>query len=268
MFLLCVLLLTLVALLDVITGPEISSAIFYALPVSLAAWYVNRGFGLAMALAGALAWYLADQSARLASTHPAVPVWNAGTRLAFFMLLVYLLSAFRLRLQDEQRHATTDPLTGLLNHRAFYQIAETELARSRRYKHPFSVAYVDVDNFKQVNDSSGHAAGDLLLRQVAEIMRGYSRTTDVVARLGGDEFAILLVETASEAAQQAVEALRRELLDAMVEAGWPVTFSIGVVSYGTPPPTVSDMVRTADELMYEVKRSGKNALSHAVYAHG
>ncbi|SCZ49389.1 GGDEF domain-containing protein [Thiohalomonas denitrificans] len=253
-----------IALVDVATGPEISSAIFYALPISLCAWYVGRWPGVFMAVASAVLWYSADISAGAPYSHGAIPVWNALTRLGFFLILVFLLSAFQNRLKDEQKRAVTDPLTAVANSRAFYEAAEQEFVRSRRYHHPFSIAFIDLDNFKHINDAFGHAAGDVLLQRAAWIMRDQTRGTDVVARLGGDEFVILFIETGAEAARQAVSDLREKLLAAMKEAGWPVTFSIGVLTYQSPPTDVREMVNQADQLMYTVKKSGKDGCAHAL----
>ncbi|WP_303905553.1 GGDEF domain-containing protein [Thiohalomonas denitrificans] len=253
-----------IALVDVATGPQISSAIFYALPISLCAWYVGRWPGIFMAVASAVLWYSADITSGDIYSHGAIPVWNALTRLGFFLILVILLSAFRYRLKEEQRRAVTDSLTGVANSRAFYEAAEQEFTRARRYHHPFSIAFIDLDNFKHINDAFGHTAGDVLLQRAARIMRNQTRETDVVARLGGDEFVILFVETGAEAVKQAVNELREQLLAAMKEAGWPVTFSIGVLTYLRPPTDVREMIHQADQLMYTVKKRGKNGCAHAL----
>ncbi len=261
--LLCGLLEIIIASVDVATGPQISSAIFYALPVSLSAWYAGRWTGVLIALISAVLWYSADAGAGAPYSHNAIHVWNALARLGFFLILVFLLSAFHHRLKEEQKRAITDSLTGVANHRAFYEAAEQEFARSRRYGHPFSVAFIDLDDFKHINDAFGHTAGDILLRRTGQVMRHQTRETDVVARLGGDEFVILFVETGADAAKKAVDELRRQLLKAMKDAGWPVTFSIGVLTYSTPPADVRGMVSAADRLMYSVKKSGKDGFAHA-----
>jgi diguanylate cyclase (GGDEF)-like protein len=231
---LCLLLLALIGVADHLSGPEIAFAIFYVVPVSLAAWLTGRGAGLLFSLLAATAWYTADRTAGHLYSHEAIPAWNAFTRLALFVIIASLIAAFHASLREERRRARTDGMTGLLNSRAFYEAAHGELERCRRYHHPLSVAYIDLDDFKQINDSLGHTAGDDLLRQTAAVMGSRRRTSDLAARLGGDEFAILLPESDPPAAAQAVDALRRELLSAMRKAGWPVTFSIGVVTFTTP----------------------------------
>lgn len=260
----CMILLASVAVADIITGPQLSSAIFYALPVSLLAWYAGRWPGLAMAIAGAGLWYIADHTAGDRYSHSIIPVWNAFTRLGFFVVLVYLLTAFHNLLREAQQRAVTDSLTGIANHRAFYEAAERESSRARRYHHPFSLAYIDVDDFKHINDAYGHATGDRLLQSAARTMRESIRETDLLARLGGDEFAILFVETDATAAKRRVEELREKLLAAMRREEWPVTFSIGVMTYESPPADIRGMISAADQLMYSVKRGGKNGFAHAM----
>jgi diguanylate cyclase (GGDEF)-like protein len=124
--------------------------------------------------------------------------------------------------------------------------------------------FLDLDHFKEVNDTLGHAAGDAVLRRVASVMKADLRDSDVLARMGGDEFVALLVESGPEATARAVANLRRRLLAAMAAMDSPVTFSIGVVSFKRPPDSVHAMVEAADQLMYSVKREGRNAICHEV----
>jgi diguanylate cyclase (GGDEF)-like protein/PAS domain S-box-containing protein len=171
----------------------------------------------------------------------------------------------RKALQREKNVARVDFLTGILNRRGFYEIAGTESQRSRRYKRPLSLVYVDLDNFKAVNDSLGHESGDELLVHVAATIQSAVRGTDVVARLGGDEFSVLLPETDQENGMVVVEKVRKQLLEAMQERNWPVTFSVGVTSFRSAPESVDEMIREADRVMYSVKLKGKNSVAmHAI----
>jgi len=160
--------------------------------------------------------------------------------------------------------ARTDFLTGVPNWRAFAERATTELNRARRYGRPLTFAYVDLDDFKAVNDRYGHAAGDTLLSDVARTIGHVLRRTDVIARLGGDEFAVLLPETGPEPAWIVLRKLHNAVRIALAEAGWPVTASIGAVTCVVPPADVDELVRLADQLMYDVKRIGKNQVHHVV----
>ncbi len=164
-------------------------------------------------------------------------------------------------LQREKELARTDVLTGLANRRAFYESLQVERSRAARYRRPITLACLDLDNFKRVNDTLGHSVGDELLARVADVLRQTLRLTDTVGRLGGDEFALLLPETDAPSAEALLEKLRGVLRRAMEARKWPVTFSIGAATFLESPPSIEHMIQTADELMYAVKKSGKNRIS-------
>ena len=164
-------------------------------------------------------------------------------------------------LQREKELARTDVLTGLANRRAFYEALQVERSRAARYRRPITLACVDLDNFKRVNDTLGHSVGDELLARVADVLRQTLRLTDTIGRLGGDEFALLLPETDAPSAEALLEKLRVVLRRAMEARKWPVTFSVGAATFLENPPSIEHMIQTADELMYAVKKSGKNRIS-------
>jgi diguanylate cyclase (GGDEF)-like protein len=165
----------------------------------------------------------------------------------------------------EKNLARKDMLTGAANRRLFFELAEVEIRRSRRYKHPFTLAYIDLDNFKKVNDTQGHNAGDNVLKVVVETIRKNIREIDLISRLSGDEFVILLPETNLSQAKVVIERTQKGLLFAMQKNSWPVTFSIGVITFEKVPSTADEMVKVADNLMYEVKKSGKNNIRYDVW---
>jgi len=188
--------------------------------------------------------------------------WNECIELLFLLIMSLLFSALRKNLDSEKTLASSDPLTGALNRRAFFDIAEYELNRSRRYEHATTIAYIDLDNFKGINDDLGHTVGDNLLITVTKIIVSNIRSTDILARFGGDEFVILLPETPAEAAATLLGKIHHQLDQAMSARNWPVSFSIGAITYPKAPPGVEEVIKKADMLMYEVKRSGKNRLLH------
>jgi diguanylate cyclase (GGDEF)-like protein/PAS domain S-box-containing protein len=169
-------------------------------------------------------------------------------------------------LTKERELSRQDPLTGLANRRAFLETSEIEKDRSRRYHHCFNIAYIDLDGFKKVNDTLGHAVGDQVLIAVADTLRSNLRSTDAVARLGGDEFAVLLTETDAASAEKVLRKLHELLRAAMKKHGWNVDCSIGLASYLCPPESMDNIIRTADGLMYSVKANGKGALAVALLA--
>ena len=164
-------------------------------------------------------------------------------------------------LQREKEISREDPLTNVANRRAFYEALESESKRARRYSRPLSVAYLDIDSFKGVNDSFGHAIGDALLVNVATILRTNSRAGCCIARFGGDEFALMIPDVPATEVDLSLRRLRNLLLEDMGKNGWPVTFSIGAVVFPRPPNSVEEMVRAADNQMYAVKNKSKNGLS-------
>jgi diguanylate cyclase (GGDEF)-like protein len=249
-------------LLDYLSGPDVSFLVFHALPVFLATWFVGRRAGLWMCGASGLTWVVvAELSAEHFSTR-AVPYWNASVKLSFMLALAFVVAALKRAHEKEREMARTDYLTGAINFRHFSQLAALELSRAERHARPLTVVFMDIDDFKLVNDRRGHSAGDELLRAAAATITAGVRSIDVVARLGGDEFAILMPETDARAAEVAVRRVRRDLLALSRDGGWPVTYSIGVVTWDEPPASVDEMLRAADALMYAAKHGGKNLIQH------
>lgn len=256
---LSLLLVILIAMVDFYTSEDISVYVFYSLPIFLAAWFAGLNAGIATAGAGSIAWLAVDL---MDNTIPdrLLLYGNAFVRLIFFIAISLMLTVLRQTLDREIALAHQDFLTGLANRRNFFSAASLELERVRRYKHPFTVAFIDLDNFKSINDRLGHATGDALLTVVGNALRNNTRVTDLTARIGGDEFVILLPETGYEAAQTAVRKLQDELCAAMKSNDWDVTFSIGMCTYETPPASVDEMIGRPDRLMYAAKQEGRNIL--------
>jgi diguanylate cyclase (GGDEF)-like protein len=164
-----------------------------------------------------------------------------------------------------ERLAHTDELTGMSNRRHFLQLLETELARARRYRHPLSLAMLDLDHFKRVNDGYGHPAGDEVLKHFAGFLHRQLRTIDVVGRLGGEEFAVLLPETRRDDAvfvlDRAVALLARETVE-LVAPGFRYTFSGGVATADTPAQAESQwLLASADHALYQSKTGGRNRVT-------
>lgn len=191
--------------------------------------------------------------------------WNMLVRLVVFLIFNSIISALRIALAHEHDLARKDPLTGIANRRYFYEQAGFAIAGLRRHGRPFTFAYLDVDNFKAVNDRLGHEAGGFLLRQIASTLDGGTRTLDLAARLGGDEFGILFSDTNVSSAEIVVKKLRDSLTAVMRTGGWPVTFSIGLMTFIDPPDSVNEMMAKADAIMYDVKLGGKDGFHCAIY---
>jgi diguanylate cyclase (GGDEF)-like protein len=248
----------LISAADHATGYEFSLSIFYLGPIAVGAWYVGRRQGILLAALSVAAWLFADDPTEHEYAHPLIPYWDSVVRFGFFYVVVHLLTLLRCRIRTEEEMARTDGLTGIMNGRAFYELAGTLLALSRRRGSPVALGYVDLDNFKWVNDTMGHAEGDRVLRSVAAEITATIRGTDVAARLGGDEFAVLLPETSSAGARSLFRKVQERLLRAAEAEGWPITVSAGVILFAPAPASVEDAIRAADALMYRVKKTGKN----------
>jgi diguanylate cyclase (GGDEF)-like protein len=257
-------LVLLLGVVDVLTGPEISLSVFYLFPILAATWLIDARAGAFVSVASAMSWRLADSLGGQVYSHPLIPYWNMLVRLGFFLTNTFLLSELQVRLRRERDSARIDPLTGIANRRQFYELAELQIARAGRHGEPFTVAYVDIDGFKGVNDRFGHATGDLLLSLAANTIQANLRAVDVIARMGGDEFAILLTHTEKEPAEEALLRVSSLLEGLARDREWPVTFSIGAVTFISPPSSVDEMIRTADDLMYAAKQSGKGIIRHEV----
>ncbi len=253
-----VLLVGAVATLDSATGSELSFSIFYLLPVSLAAWYVGGWSGPTISVLAAGTWFAIDAIDGGVYSSPFIPYWNAAVRLGFFVLVAALLTNLHRHLRMEEKLARIDGLTGVMSGRSFRHSAAEIIGLAGRNEKPFTLVYVDLDDFKKVNDTRGHAEGDRALKAVASALMNSVRRTDIVGRLGGDEFAVLLPETAESGAREVIEKIRANLT-AAAAAEWPIGASIGAAVFLDPPGNPEEAISRADHLMYEAKKSGKNS---------
>lgn len=243
-------------------GGDLSFLIFYLVPVSMVTWFVGRKAGFFISTVSAVIWMISDVTGVSSYQHPVISYWNAIVKVGFFFVFTYILAALKEVYDQEKTRSRTDYLTGIANRRFFFEQAEIELKRARRYNHPLTVVYIDVDDFKRVNDRFGHDVGDAVLCVAAGTVNDHLRLIDVVARLGGDEFAILLPETGYDASRRVIDKLQEGLRGRMQKEGWPITFSIGAVSYVKAPESIDEMLKRADSLMYSVKKNSKNTIRH------
>jgi diguanylate cyclase (GGDEF)-like protein len=180
--------------------------------------------------------------------------------------LAVAASVYRARLQHSQAllaqelatYADTDGLTGCLNHRAFHERLAAEIDRAVRHDRPLCLVLADIDDFKSVNDSRGHPAGDEALAAVGSALRAELRSADVAGRLGGDEFGIILTDTALDGAETQARRIGRRL-DA--DVGSMVALSIGVASLDPADPTSPRLIKDADRALYHVKRTGRHGIA-------
>ena len=261
---LALLLTAVIGTIQLLVSPALSFHAFYLAPVSMVAWHLGRRPGIAISALAAVVW-LAAEVVRSPAV-PAAAYWNLAVRFASFVVVAGIISTLRRLLEVERASARTDGLTGTQNARAFTETTERELRRLRRFGRDLTLAYIDLDDFKLVNDRHGHAVGDELLRLVARTITDTLRIDDVVARIGGDEFAVLLPETGAEASWVVLRKMHNAVRLALAERGWPVGVSMGAISCLSPPDSAAALIDLADAAMYEAKRRGKNTIEHRLFS--
>lgn len=254
------LLTVLVAWLHLISGLAYDFTLLFILPVLWVAWFCGATAGYAMTVLSIALWYGVDRMLLGADPDLVPHFFNKGMQMAIFIIGVWLLHKLRSVLERESRLAREDALTGLPCRREFYEQGRRALALASRQQTSLTAVFIDLDHFKEVNDTYGHETGDELLRLVASTLQTHLRASDLPGRLGGDEFALVLPGMDGEPAARYVEELRQRLLAAMRQKGWPVTFSIGIASYCRAPENFGQLLAKADALMYEVKNSGRDSI--------
>jgi len=251
------LLTLLVYWVNAVTPPDARLGVLYIIPVLLVTWTEGLVWGIVFAVATT---GLREATAWVQMPVETPMIWRLANAAAYVAVLGVAMAGLQtLRRSQAQmaRLIIQDQLTNVLNARAFAERLGQELDRNRRYPRALALMYMDLDNFKVINDTHGHQTGDAVLRLVADAMRSSVRQADVVGRLGGDEFAVLMPETDAQLADAAAKRLIASLRN--VFKGTPnVTASIGVVSCTATDASTDDLLRRADQAMYDAKKSGKD----------
>ncbi len=263
--LLSFLMILVLSIVHVAVGGTINLGPFYIFPVLFSSWYGPKRAGVLMALFSTLVLVVIKTVSSQFSVAISELLLFAAPYAIAYPVLAILITNFRNVHRVEVNAADTDNLTGVHNVRSFYAEFANELLRSHRYNHVFSLAYIDIDNFKNINDSLGHSIGDELLQEVADCLVSSLRATDIVARLGGDEYVCLLPETKQEEAKSAFFKTTKLLKERMKEHEWSVSFSIGLVTFDDLPEDIKDAIDIADKLMYSVKKGKKDNVAYKVW---
>lgn len=255
---------TIIGVIDYLTGVEIRLFPLYFLPLSLAAWSLGSIGAVIAVILATFIWFLSNYYAGMVYSLNWIWVFNLFAQFLAFSTVAYLLSLSRILLDREKRLSSTDNLTGLSNARSFYKDVQYVLQVCERHQRPLTLAYLDLDNFKSINDSQGHAKGDETLKDVAKILKETLRTTDLIARMGGDEFAICLPEAPENVVKPILDRLREKLFTKLPQVPIKVSASIGAIYWTKPLNNIDELVSAADQLMYQVKKTGKNRVELVV----
>lgn len=258
--------LVLLAFLDAITGfPSGFEHLFY-IPVWFAAWFFNR-LGVLAITAICTAWMSLTPAMR---GEPYTPQTTLSVAIIAFVFTLGGIALGHIRevFLRERMRARIDFLTGCLNTMGFYELAGQMLDADDEDFRPFAILYVDLDRFKQLNDTFGHLEADRALKHMGQTLLRETRSGDVVCRLGGDEFVVLLDRISPETAFAAAERIRRKVDSELARKGWPVTASMGCVAFGERPPSVHTALQIADEAMYVAKGAGRSQIATVVWRSG
>lgn len=234
-------------------GVAYNFTFLYIFPVAFTTWLAGKKYGIFTAAVASLSYSINKEL-----FFDTAAIWNATGTFIVFSVIGTLVGTVRTMWENEQSLSRNDHLTGLLNSRSFLETLDYEISRFKRSPDPFALAYIDLDSFKEVNDTYGHQRGDELLKLTANIMRSTLRNTDLASRMGGDEFAIFFPNTGIEHIRVVEDKLRREFTTVMKENHWPTSFSMGIVAFNSPPSDADVAIKQADKAMYRAKNSGKN----------
>jgi diguanylate cyclase (GGDEF)-like protein len=253
-------------LLDYLSGAGVGFGVFYALIVMGATFHAGWVAGGITAILSSGAGLSARLFYASGDVTVAAALWNLGNELAVFASLVVVLHHGRQLLDKLASQSRMDLLTGALNTRGVLESFERERARAIRHASPLTLAFIDLDGMKRVNDELGHGEGDEMLRTLASSVLSSIRESDVFGRVGGDEFALILPDTDEQDAVKAIQRLRSVVNRRTHDRGPYISVSVGVVTFRRDPPTAVDALRAADALMYVAKRAGGNRVAGRVLA--
>jgi len=264
LFAVSLLMIGILAYFDYLDGPEVHLSALYMIPVYFSTWFIGFRAGTLLSLISGLTLLIDPIFYPHFYSGMGVVLMNLVSLLVVNTTFTVALTLLKNKHNELHEQLRRDDLTGLQNMKAFYELAERERHRASRLEWPVTVCFLDLDNFKAVNDSRGHLAGSELLKSTADILKGGVRATDLVARFGGDEFVLLFPDTGKEAAEVLAEKLKLELLEGFRAKDCGTTPSLGLVTFIRMPKSVDGLVHPADQLMYEAKKNGKNRIEKKV----
>lgn len=271
------LIIAVIAAIDYASGMAVVISVLYFIPIIAAGWFLRPERAVTVAVVATLAWLAGDVAWRGLGETQAIRIWNACAGVVTLAAVTFLVQRARrehdallaanrqldLALTRETESARTDALTNLPNARALSETLTRELARSRRSGTPLSLLYIDLDDFKEVNDRYGHAAGDALLERVGAALGSVLRAGDIAARIGGDEFVVVLAGSSAESAKEvAARIVASVAAEAKRYPDAPVGASVGIVHYARSfPAGAGEILSRGDAVMYAAKHGGKGRVA-------
>lgn len=249
-----------VGALDYVTGSDVHVVSLYFVPLALAGRRLGRSGAAVSALLATVIWLAMLYANDVRYPHAYIWLVNFLTQGAGFLTLAMLVALLSETLRKEQANSRTEPLTGLRNRLAFFEQAGIAMSLCKRNARPVALAYIDLDNFKNVNDLFGHAQGDIVLQSCGAVITESVRATDIAARIGGDEFVIFLPETVADDAVALCTRLLNALEGSAEFHAASVTASVGIVIEDPASADIDQLLKHADSRMYQAKRDGKSRI--------
>jgi diguanylate cyclase (GGDEF)-like protein len=238
--------------------------IFYVMILVFNSMFISISDGITASLIIGVVNYFGNKEHLIGATQFLLYL-NFFLNFLVFFIIAVIVGQTRKSLLSEMTLSRTDYMTGAVNKRFFTEILGHEIDRMKRGGLPFSLVFIDMDNFKKANDTFGHSAGDSILKTGVLVMKSITRKIDTTCRLGGDEFLILMPNTDSKDSLIVLSRLQEKFLSAMQENNYPVTLSIGVVAFNEIPESVDAAIKAGDAAMYEAKNSGKSKIVQKMY---
>ena len=252
----CLALVVALGTLRIATQAQFAFASLMLFPVIVGSWLSGRPGGWLLAVIASALWGYADYLKGTIADDTIISFLIALVHLINYGIVVELVRGVMVLLQRESSTARTDRLTGLLNRRGFMEMAAQQVSAAERIGSSVVIAFIDLDRFKQLNDTKGHKAGDAALREIGAMLQQTKRASDVCGRIGGDEFCIFAMDSTPAKSQEWANRLHESLTEAL-DIHKPVGVSIGVAFFGHMNRKLEEMLRLADDTMYEVKHAGK-----------
>jgi diguanylate cyclase (GGDEF)-like protein len=246
--------------LDYLIGSSLSLFLLYVFPIYLVSWYKGRASGFVIAFVTGLLWRVVDIVVNTYTLNITYLFLGTLSRILIFSLIAYLIAYNSKLYYDMKQLAYTDQKTGDYNYRAFIAFSEKMINNSVREETPISIAYFDMDHFKEVNDLYGHNEGDQVLLDFSTLVKKHIRTSDIFARIGGDEFVALFVGSEAKEACIVLNRINQAFSELMVTKGYHVTLSIGIMNVPKTIQTIETYIKEVDQLMYKAKLAGRNQI--------